>query len=243
MDNIENFYKEYLSWDKSITDILGKSHSTPDRMILDRTPKLEFLKDGKIDIEKLYREESEVRSDEEPYNEYYQCILQTFQNDKINTFCDVGCSTGHLVSNMLSYCDSCGIEYFNYQKDNANEQVKECINILDIRDPIDMDIKFDLVNCTEVAEHVDPKCIHTFLDNIKKITGKYLILTWSSTYPPNVEGPPQHVTPLEFDEVCLLMENWGFTLDKEMTDRFLNKSKQCYNFYYWWRESLSIWRV
>lgn len=243
IETLENFYKEKLSWDNSITNILGKKHSCIDEMILDRTPKLEFLENGKIDIEKLYKKDSEVRTDSEPYNEYYQCILNTFLNCEINSFCDIGCSTGHLVNNMLNKCDSCGIDYFQYQKDNAAESVKECINILDIRDPIDIGVKFDLVNCTEVAEHIDPKFIHIFLDNLKKITGKYLILTWSSSYPPNLEGPPQHVSPLDSVDVKLLIEGWGFKYDEKMTNKFIETSSKYSNFYYWWRESLTIWRV
>lgn len=243
LETLKDFYKNNLSWNDSISNILGKNHSCIDEMILDRNPKLQFLENGKIDIDKLYKQESEIRVDIKPYDEYYECILHSFKNDKINSFCDIGCSTGHLVNNMLNQCDSCGIEYFQYQKDNASERVRDCINIMDIRDPIIFDTKFDLVNCTEVAEHVDPKFINIFLDNLKKLTGKYLILTWSSSYPPNLEGPPQHVSPLEFDDVHLLMKKWGFKFDEEKTNNFLEKSKNYSNFYFWWRESLTIWRV
>ena len=76
-----------------------------------------------------------------------------------------------------------------------------------------------MVNCTEVAEHVDPKYLHVFLDNLRKITGKYLILTWSSTYPPH-GAPPQHVSPLPSDDVIKIMNEWGFELDhKKSTDQ------------------------
>ncbi len=239
---IKEFYEQNLSWNERVSSIIGKTHSHLDELILQRTPKLTFTDDGKVDIDIMYPPEGEVRLDSSPYDEYYKCVISTFNMDEIESFCDIGCSTGHLVYNMLNYTDACGVEYFEYQKDNAKDEIKECINILDIRDPFDMDTKFDLVNCTEVAEHVDPKYLDIFLDNIKKITGKYLILTWSSTYPPD-DAPPQHISPLYPSEVNALMNSWGFELDKEKTDKFLKTSLSYQNFYFWWRESLTIWRV
>lgn len=238
---LEEFYKENLSWNERISNVLGKNHSFLDPYILDRNPKLSFNDNGKIDIDVMYPPSMEVREDSSPYDEFFKCIRKTFNLNEIESFCDVGCSTGFLVRNMLPHANSCGIEYFEYQKENADDIIKECINIFDIRDPIEENVEFDLVSCTEVAEHVDPKYLHIFLDNISKITSKYLILTWSSTYPPE-DAPPQHVSPLEFSDVVKVMEEWGFELDDDKTQVFLNESMRYRNFYFWWRESLSIWR-
>ena len=237
---IEQFYENELSWNDKIATLLGKRHSHIDPILLDRTPKLSFNDDGKINIDIMYPPESEVRPDSSPYDEYYNCIKETFNLSEIDSFCDIGCATGHLVYNMVNHANSCGIEYFQYHKDKSNPFIKDSINIFDIRDPFEDDNKFDLVNCTEVAEHVDPKYLHIFLDNIKKITGKYLILTWSGTYPPQC-APPQHVSPLPKDDVEKLMNEWGFQIDIEKTNKFLSESTKYSNFYFWWRESLSVW--
>ena len=239
---IEEFYQQNLSWNERISDVIGKTHSVLDPYILERNPPLAFKEDGKIDIDIMYPPELELREDSSPYDEFYKCILSTFNMDEIDTFCDIGCSTGHLVYNMLDCADACGIEYFEYQKENADDEVKECINIFDIRDRFEEDLKFDLVNCTEVAEHVDPKYLDIFLDNLKNMTGKYLILTWSSTYPPQ-DAPPQHISPLPTYDVEKLMNAWGFELDREKTDAFLRQSYSYKKFYFWWRESLTIWRL
>ena len=240
---IENFYKEKLSWNERISNVIGKQHSHIDDLILKRNPQLSFTKDGKIQLDKIYSSREEVRRDSSPYDDYYQCLKSTFLLNEIDSFCDVGCATGHLVCNMLNECDSCGIESFQYHKNYADDHVKECINIFDIRDKIEEDIKFDLVNCAEVAEHIDPKFLDIFLDNLKKITGKYLILTWSNVYPESLDAPPQHVSCLNFEDVGKLMESWGFELDQEKTDKFLEESFKYRNFYGHWRESLTIWRV
>jgi len=239
---IEEFYQKNLTWNDRISSVIGKTHSDLDPYILNRNPPLTFKEDGKINIDVMYPPELELREDSTPYDEFYKCILSTFNMSEIGTFCDIGCSTGHLVYNMLNHSDCCGIEYFEYQRDNANRQIKECINIFDIRDPFNEDLKFDLVNCTEVSEHVDPKYLDIFLDNLKKMTKKYLILTWSSTYPPP-DAPPQHISPLPIYDVQKIMNSWGFELDKDKTDAFLKQSYSYNKFYFWWRESLTIWRV
>ena len=239
---IEEYYQKNLSWGERISSVIGKTHSHIDSQLLQRNPTLTFKKDGKIDIDIMYPPEMELREDSSPYDEFHKCILSTFNIDDIESFCDIGCSTGHLVFNMLNYTNACGIEYFQYQRDNADEQIRECINIVDIREPFEDGLKFDLVNCTEVAEHVDPKYLDVFLDNLKKLTGKYLILTWSSTYPP-ADAPPQHVSPLYPQDVEKLMNAWGFELDQEKTNKFLSESNKYSKFYFWWRESLTIWRV
>ena len=48
---IKKFYENNLSWNDKITSIIGKRHSEIDPIILDRSPKLSFRDDGKIDID------------------------------------------------------------------------------------------------------------------------------------------------------------------------------------------------
>ena len=43
------------------------------------------------------------------------------------------------------------IEYFQIRKMVLMKKFEIVVNIFDIRDPIDSDVKFDLVNCIEVC--------------------------------------------------------------------------------------------
>ena len=106
---ITKFYEDNLTWDDRITSIIGKNHSEIDSNILERSPKLSFNSDGKINIDIMYPPENEIREDSSPYDEYYQCIINTFDLSEIETFCDIGCATGHLVHNMVNDTDSCCI--------------------------------------------------------------------------------------------------------------------------------------
>lgn len=241
---IEEFYNNNLSWNERISSIIDKKHSDIDPHILKREPKLSFTEEGKIDIDVMYPPSLEIRTNDSPYYEYYQCVKKVFDLDDVDSFCDVGCSTGHLIDFISTYnsIDIAGIEYFQYQKENAASSVQECINILDIRDPLDIDFKFDLVNCTEVAEHVDPKYLDVFLDNLKKIVGEYLIFSWSDSYPPS-DAPPQHVSPLPLSDVKSIMESWGFEYDSEKTNLFNLTAKQYNNYYPWWKDNITIWKI
>jgi hypothetical protein len=94
---IEEFYQKNLSWNDRISSVIGKTHSDLDPHILNRNPPLAFNEDGKINIDIMYPPEMELREDSSPYDEFYNCIKATFDLDEIETFCDIGCSTGHLV--------------------------------------------------------------------------------------------------------------------------------------------------
>ena len=60
---ITKFYEDNLTWDDRITSIIGKNHSEIDSIILERSPKLSFNSDGKINIDIMYPPENEIRED------------------------------------------------------------------------------------------------------------------------------------------------------------------------------------
>lgn len=122
------------------------------------------------------------------------------------------------------------------------------IKILDIRDPLPEDLlnkQFDIVVCTEVGEHIDPAYTTAFLENIKSLVGKYLIMTWSrhgGEKEKHKDPFHQHLNPLELEQFCNVMNDHGFLYDQNLTIRShqIIESKQ--SFYFWWRESFTIWQ-
>jgi len=54
----------------------------------------------RVDINNIYPPENEIRTDSRPYDEYYKILLNTFDFTQIESFCDVGCATGHLIYNL-----------------------------------------------------------------------------------------------------------------------------------------------
>ena len=138
-----------------------------------------------------------------------------------------------------------GIEYFSWMKDKMPDTVKDFVILADLRDPLDVG-KYDLVNCTEVGEHIDPGYCSVFLDNIKKMTKRYVIMTWAKSGGiKDIAHDPhcQHLNPLPFDEFISLMEKNEFVLNKKLTARLKKKYSSKKHFYPWWKKSITVWEI
>jgi SAM-dependent methyltransferase len=203
----------------------------------------------KINIETRYPSEGEIRKSDLPYNEYGECLLKTFP--KINSFCDVGCATGHLMSFLKERtgCKTKGYEYFEYHKTSeyCKNNIKEDIIIYDIRDSLPEDTeKFEIVNCSEVGEHIDAEYADVLIENSKKLSSKYIIFTWSShggEHERHCDPLHQHLNPLPRNKYIELMEKHGLKQNEQLTNTFLKETRRKRNFYDWWRESFIIWEI
>ena len=204
----------------------------------------------KINIDNRYPSEGEIRSDESPYNDYSECLVKTFGKN-IKSFCDIGCATGHILHYLKSNfnTDVRGYEYFTYHKESefCKEDIKEDITIYDIRDPLPDNVKkYDIVNCSEVGEHIDPDYADTLINNCKKLSNKYIIFTWSShggDLEPHCDPLHQHLNPLPREKYIELMIKHNLKPNMDLTNIFLNESKNKKKFYFWWRESFIIWEL
>lgn len=205
----------------------------------------------KINIDERYPEESETNRSDRPYQDFYEVLESIFNMSAVNSFMDVGCSDGNLIKIVHDQNPSIlvsGIEYFDYHKRYADLKIVDNIKILDIRDPLPEDLadkKFDIVVCTEVGEHIDPAYTTAFLENIKSLVGKYLIMTWSQHGgEKELHKDPlhQHLNPLEIKQFFNVMNDHGFVYNENLTiiSHQIISSKQ--SFYSWWRESFTIWQ-
>jgi hypothetical protein len=99
---------------------------------------------NKINIDHRYPAESEIRTSYLPYKDYFTCLVNTFNQNDLKRFCDVGCATGHLICFLKNYLNSDvkGYEYFKYHKDSkyCHESIKQNIEIYDIRDSLPNDV-------------------------------------------------------------------------------------------------------
>ena len=212
-----------------------------DPFIIFRKPKLNFRKRSLV-IDNIYQEDEEFRESINPYLAFFNTTQSSFELEKINSVLDIGCSTGHLISlikNEYPKINVKGIEYFEFHLTNSPENIKNNIFIDDIRTDLDEKYASDLVICTEVAEHIEPRALTNFINNLNKLTNKYLIMTWSNSYP-DVYGPPQHVSSINYQTYNKLMKKNGFKINSEISNKFIAKSKEYEHFNYWWRESLLV---
>tara|TARA_R100000664_G_C2741093_1_gene129557 strand:+ start:523 stop:1146 length:624 start_codon:yes stop_codon:yes gene_type:complete len=198
-----------------------------------------------------YKPEEEIRTNTSPYKAYYECLSHTFDFNNITSVCDVGCATGHLLYFLKKYkgVKVKGYEYFSYHKDSehCNKDIKDSIEIYDIRDPLPDDVdKYSLVNCTEVGEHLEARYASTLIENVKKLSSKYIIFTWSEHDDKSKgEDMMQHLNPMSIPKYEALMSSHGLKHNKELTNKFVNSSLTASStgFYYWWRTSLRVYEL
>lgn len=106
---------------------------------------------------------------------------------------DIGCANGYTLSYFSSEkgLKVAGVEGAAAVRDYVDENIKELIRVADLRKDIrplfnDIDIRdYDLVICTEVAEHVEPQFEDIFLDNVMSLVSNYLVFSWSPEWCPH----------------------------------------------------------
>lgn len=205
----------------------------------------------RINIDERYLKENEIRLDYSPYSDYFECLKSTFDLENTEGFCDVGCANGPLIYHIKKeYPETklLGLEYFDWQKDAADSSIRENIMVYDMRDSITGVIKekYEIVNCTETAEHIDPDYTDVFLENLKVLTSKWLIISWSDSGGVNDrvhDDLLQHLNPLKKEAYESLLVSHGFKKDEELTTKFIKDSLFRNNFYFWWRQSLGVWKI
>ena len=195
----------------------------------------------KISIDERYFKKDEIRTNTKPYEAYYNCLSSTFNLNEIKSICDAGCANGPLMYEIKknnNNIELLGIEYFQWQKDASDELIKKDIVVHDLRDEFVTNKKYDIVNCTETGEHIDP--------SYAGVCGKYLIISWSDTGGINdVEHDEhvQHLNPLNNNQVNELLTKHGFRKNNELTNKFVNYSIGNNDFNFWWRKSLGVWEM
>ena len=203
----------------------------------------------KININERYFEKEEVRTNSKPYDAYYDCLNSTFDLNNTNSFCDIGCATGLLMKKINENNKSInllGVDYFQWHKDSSRDLIKDSIIIHDLRDALPISEKYDIVNCTETGEHIDKAFQDDFIENLKSICGKYLIISWSDTGGENDRKNDthiQHLNPMSSGSVNELLIKHGFKKNNELTEKFIKESNKNSNFNFWWRKSLGVWEI
>ena len=207
------------------------------------------MKKNKIFIDERYFPEEEIRTNLKPYESFYKCLNTTFNIENIKNFCDVGCTNGPLLYFVKSNhpnIEVAGYEYFDWLKSSAKELIINDIILHDLRDSIENPKKYDLVNCTETGEHIDPDYLDVFMKNLVSLTGKYLVISWSDSGGENDivhDQHLQHLSPMKREDVFKLIESYGFKVNIELSNTLINETLKYSDFHFWWRKSLSVFEL
>lgn len=130
------------------------------------------------------------------YRIYLQALEQVLDMSIADSFLDLGCSNGKLLETIMDkypHMEIQGYDYFaDWAKKYAHPRIAEKINQGDLGTKISFAKKYNIVNCSEVGEHVEPQYEEILLQNLADATDDILILTWSNQKEDDVG---QHVNP------------------------------------------------
>lgn len=196
-----------------------------------------------INIEKYYKEEEEVRKNTCMYDMMYKTFRGVFDFSKLESFIDLGCATGHLIDNIKKKhprMEVVGVEYFAYHKESkyCSSRIKDSIIIDDLRKPIKLDKKFDIVYSTEVGEHIDPIYADTYIQNIKNLAKDVVILSWAGGYIWS-----QHFNPMEYDEFIWFCKCHGLEKDEKLSKKILSEMERINFNHRCYKVSITAFRV
>ena len=245
--DVRRYTRKNLKFSSVVRASIKRKHPRYDRYLLVRHPKLELTLPNKDKLNfktsEMYKPEAENRINLEPYTALFNTIDKVITEVKPKSITEIGCSTGPLLEILDRQHPELvvrGIEGFAFYKELASSSIRDKIEIADLRKPlIGMEVS-DLTICMEVAEHIDPAMLDVFLKNIHSSTSKYLIMSWSSTYPP-LDAPPQHISPVSLKQYKKIMTKIGFVESKSLTNLFREESLNHEHFQTWWRRSGTVW--
>ena len=244
---VKSLTRTNFEYSNKVRKILRRNNPFYDKYLLQRNPALCFeQKNGRhvVQLDSNYLPNNEIRIDNKPYEALYNSLFSLNEFKQIKSFIDVGCSSGNLVdlvSTNFPAIECAGIETFAFLKNAAPLSIISKIFLEDLRFPlINKYSKFELTVCLEVAEHIDPNSLDDFINNLKQLSGRYLVMSWSSSYPPP-DAPPQHLAPLRKFQYKKILRKSGFTEDKKLTIRLKRIAKSEPNFHIWWLETITVW--
>lgn len=173
----------------------------------------------------------------ETYFEYCEVLDDLFRP---LTFLDLGCAQGYTIDYFARSIGCMGIEGTETAINLATPFAEKHIYLRDLRDPWHFGF-FDLVNCTEVMEHLEPEFENVLLDTIIGSMSNWLVFTAASVWDKARGTSHQshwNVKPYEY--WVGMFETRGLTIRADMRNKMrmmLNAKK---NVYPWWGRDLIV---
>jgi 2-polyprenyl-3-methyl-5-hydroxy-6-metoxy-1,4-benzoquinol methylase len=195
----------------------------------------------KNNIEDLYIEDEYKNDLKNAYHAYLSALENVFDLKIIDSICDVGTRVGNLLyfaKKKYPKIEIIGYDYFEWAKQYAHPTVSEYIKILDLSKPLKNFKTFNLVNCTEVGEHIPKEFEGIFIDNICKLSNDILILSWSN------EVLDTHLNPQKKSYIIKKIINKGFQEWNEKSSElgFFLKEKIQHDAFPWWCKSIMVFK-
>lgn len=100
-------------------------------------------------------------------------LAQTLFKGKV--VADFGCGRGKYVDRLNNF----NIKCYGYDGNPLTKEINPNCNILDLSQPIQLNMKFNWILSLEVGEHIPKEYEHVFIDNINRHNIEGVILSWA----------------------------------------------------------------
>ncbi len=170
------------------------------------------------------------------YHAYAQAVWELFQPKSV---LDLGCANGY----ALDWWQKQGIKVSGVEPAKAAYQfmppsVKAKIRQLDLRRRLKLTTS-DLVNFTEVAEHIEAKYEPVMLKNVVSAVKNFLVISWSNEV--YQDQPTEHVNPRPAFYVKIRLRRLGLFFEPELTRQLKTKLQQpVFKNWSWWSKYVLV---
>lgn len=172
------------------------------------------------------------------YYEYCEVLNDLFQP---KSFLDLGCAQGYTIDYFAPRIPSLGVEGSTVALRLATPFAAKHIQQHDLRDPFYYHRGFDLVNCTEVMEHLEPEFEDTLLDTIMRHMSNWLAFTAAQVWD-KARGTSRqshwNVKPYEY--WVGMFETRGLRIRADMRNKMREMLRKKRNVYPWWGRDLIV---
>jgi len=136
---------------------------------------------------------------------------------EINSIVDYGCGAGWNLHHLKFYgiTDLVGIEPNRDALSVMDDDIKKCVSFRSLKRKINLDRKFDIALCIEVAEHLESKYADLIIENITRHSD---LLIFSAATPD--QGGWGHINEQPFEYWEAKLNKVGFYCNKETTAQF-----------------------
>ena len=144
-----------------------------------------------------------------------RCTVSGRFLESLYSLLDVGCGTGSTLveAHNCRVAPTVGIEIYPLLIFRVLSTHFDLL-IHDLREPLDLNYRFDHVYCWEVAEHLPEESADTLCDTLAGHTGKYLI--YSAAH--EDQGGQYHLNEQDSDYWIVRMEDRGLTWRNDLTN-------------------------
>jgi hypothetical protein len=158
-------------------------------------------------------------------------IVNFLSLDKETTVYDFGCGMGTYLNDLHKndYKNLIGVEMIPPKNDYPFE-----IKSQNLAEKFYFGVKGNVISL-EVGEHLPPKHMNTYLDNITSHCSNYLIISWAL----RGQGGYGHFNELNNDEVIPLIENLGF---QYLEQESMAVRKDIEDDFWYFRKSIMIFK-